>query len=62
MTTSGSTNFTRNRDQIIWAALRRLRVLDAGETAEAGDITTGSEVLNLMIKAWALKGINLWLS
>jgi hypothetical protein len=62
MTTSGSTDFTLTRDQIITTALRRLRVLDAGETAAAGDITTGAQVLNLMLKALALKDVTLWLT
>lgn len=63
MTTSGSTDFSLAGDYIITAALRKLRVLDAGETAEAGDITTGRQALNLLIKQWAgLKDINLWLT
>lgn len=63
MTTSGSTNFSLNGDQIITAALRVLRVIDAGGTAPAGDITTGRQALNLMLKSWAgLKDIDLWLT
>lgn len=63
MTTSGSTNFSLNGDQIITAALRKIRVVDAGETVQAGDITTGRQALNLMIKSWdLLKDLNLWLT
>jgi len=61
--TSGSVNFSLAGDAIITAALRVLRVIDPGETAPAGDITTGRQALNLLIKTWAgLKDINLWLT
>lgn len=63
MATSGSTNFSLTGDNIITAALRVLRVIDPGETAPAGDITTGRQALNLLIKTWSgLKGINRWLT
>lgn len=63
MTTSGSTNFSLTGDNIITAALRVLRVIDPGETAPAGDITTGRQALNLLLKRWAgLKDLNLWLT
>jgi len=62
LATSGSTDFALTRDTIISTALRRLRVLDAAETAASADITTGAAVLNLLIKAWALKDVNLWLT
>lgn len=62
MTTSGSTDFALTRDTLISTALRRLRVLDANETAAGADITTGAAVLNLMLKSWALKDVNLWLT
>ena len=61
-TTSGSTDFNLNRDQIISAALRKLRVLDPNQTANANDITTGAQALNLMIKAWQMDGISMWLN
>ncbi len=63
MATSGSVNFSLAGDVIITAALRVLRVIDPGETAPAGDITTGRQALNLLIKRWAaLKDLNLWLT
>jgi hypothetical protein len=61
MTTSGSTDYTRNALQIITGALRKLRVIDAGTTASGSDLTTGLEALNLMIKAWQLDDVFLWL-
>jgi len=61
MATSGSTDFSLNRDQIITAALRKLRVVDPANTADANDITTGAQMLNLMIKEWQLDGVSMWL-
>jgi hypothetical protein len=62
MSTSGSTNWTIARDAIITAALRRIRKIDPALTVPAQDITDGSQVLNLMIKAWQTDGIILWLN
>jgi hypothetical protein len=62
MATSSSTDFTLNRDAIITAALRKLRVVDPNNTANANDITTGAQALNLMIKAWQMDGVSMWLN
>jgi len=62
MSTSGSTNFTLNRNEIITAALRKLRVVDPNDTAGANDITTGAQALNLMIKAWQMDDVAIWLN
>lgn len=62
MATSGSTNFTLSRDQIITAALRRLRKIDPALTVPAQDITDGAQILNLMIKSWQTDNIFLWLN
>ena len=60
--TSGSTDFNLTRDAIITAALRKLRVVDPNDTAGANDITTGTQALNLMIKAWQMDGVSMWLN
>jgi len=60
MATSASVDFTLNRNQIISSALRKLRAIDPNTTADANDITTGAEALNLMIKAWQMDGLSLW--
>ncbi len=60
MTTSGSTDFTETRDQIISDALSLLAILAAGETATTADITFCSNALNKMVKAWMGQGIHLW--
>ena len=62
MATSGSTDFTLNRDEIISGALRVLGVLSTGETASPNEITDGSEALNLIIKELQADGIGLWLN
>ena len=62
MATSGSTDFTLTRDNIITAALRKLRVVDPNQTANANDITTGAQILNLMVKAWQMDGVSMWLN
>ena len=62
MTTSGSVNYSRNALQVITAALRKLRVVSAGDSATGADLTTGLEALNLMVKAWQLDQVFLWLN
>lgn len=60
MATSGSYDFTRTRDEIINAALRKLGVLAEGETATAEQTNEAAEALNAMVKSWMGKGIHLW--
>lgn len=62
MTTSGTTAWTLNRNEIITAALRKLRVIAAGATASGADVTTGAEALNALVKSWQIRpgGITLW--
>lgn len=60
MATSGSTNYTQTRNQIINDVLSLLGVLSAGGTATANDITFCSDQLNKMVKAWQSQGIHLW--
>ena len=62
MATSGSTDFTLNRDQIITSALRKLRKVDPNLTTPAIDITSGTETLNMMIKSWQIDKLFLWLN
>lgn len=60
MATSGSTNFSQTRNEIITDALQLLGVLGAGDTAAANDVTFCSSMLNKMVKAWQGQGIHLW--
>ena len=61
MATSGSTNWTLTRNDIIKGALRNLTVIAQGETPSASDIADGAEALNALIKQWQTEGCKLWL-
>lgn len=61
MSTSGSTDFSVSRDDIIKGALRALSVIASGETPSASEITDGAEALNIMCKGWQAEDIGLWL-
>lgn len=60
MSTSGSTNFTLTRDQIIKDALYLLNVLGAEEEPQASDLAFCSRRLNSMVKQWMSQGLHLW--
>lgn len=60
MATSGSYDWTLNRDQIITAALRKLGVLEPGATPSTSQLTYCAEQLNAMVKEWANDGVRLW--
>jgi len=60
MATSGNSNYSYNRDQIITAALRKLGVVAQGETPSNDQISEASEALNLMIKTFTVIGMPLW--
>lgn len=62
MATSGTATFSRNRDQIIKAAARRVGAIEAGETPDAGIVTDFAEALNAMVKAWQADGLYVWTS
>lgn len=58
--TSGSTDFSVTRDDIIKRALRLIGVLAQGETPTAAQITEGAFALNSLVKAWQADGMPLW--
>ena len=60
MATSGSVNFTLNRDDIITDALEDLGVIGAGDTPVQDDIDACARKLNMMVKAWMGRGVHLW--
>ena len=60
MTTSGTTIFSINRDQLIAGSLRLTGVVSSGESPTADQITEGAEALNMMVKAWEADGMPLW--
>ena len=60
MASTGTTNLSLTRDQLISASLRTLRVLQEGQTANANQITTGAEAINTLIANWQSNGLQLW--
>lgn len=60
MATSGSYDWTLTRDNIIKAALTKLKVIDHDGTPTTAQVNSASVVLNAMIKAWRSEGIFLW--
>lgn len=60
MTTSGTSSFSYNRDQIIRAAYRKIGVIQAGEIPSAQMTLDGSDALNAMVKEWEAIGLHVW--
>lgn len=62
MATSGSTNFTLNRDQIIQQALGHLGKYSPYKTVHPNLLADDAISLNLMLKSWQNDGVILWLN
>lgn len=60
MSTSGSSDFTRTRNQIISRAARQINAIRAGSTLKAQEVSDWSEALNAMVKRWQATGIHVW--
>ncbi len=60
MSTSGTATFSRNRDQLIASALRKINAFEQGETPDAAAVSEASEALNAMVKHWQGAGIEIW--
>lgn len=60
MATSGSVDFSLNRNELIKAALRHIGVGVTGETPSNEEISDASISLNMMLKAWMAEGVLLW--
>jgi hypothetical protein len=60
MATSGTTTFSRNRDQLIASALRKVSAFESGETPDAQSVQDASDALNAMVKHWQATGIEIW--
>lgn len=57
---SGSTDFSITRDDLIKGALRLCGVLAQGESPTTDQINEASEALNMLVKAWQVDGMPLW--
>lgn len=55
-----TTTFNLTNDEIVTAALRKLAVLGDGQAASTGQLTTGTQALNVMLKAFESRGMPLW--
>ena len=61
MATSGSVDFTVNRDELIRSAFEDIGVAIEGEDLQPEDIKVAHIALNMMIKSWQAYGLNLWI-
>jgi hypothetical protein len=55
-----SSTFTVTRDQIIQLALRKLAVLELGDTPDPATVSNASLALNLLLKQMSTEGLKLW--
>lgn len=60
MATSGSANWTLNRNEVLTLALRRCKAVGEGETPTAAAITDAAVALNAIVKEWQADGMPLW--
>lgn len=61
MATSGSTDFSVSRDDIITEALQICGVVPEGGSANSSQLSDGARSLNMLIKSWQSRaGFNLW--
>lgn len=60
MTSSGSTDFSLNRNQIILSAFRKIGAFASGETPDAQSVADAADALNGLVKHWETIGIHLW--
>lgn len=60
MSTSGTTTFSRNRDQLIRSALRKVSAFESGETPDSDSVQDASDALNAMVKHWQGTGVHIW--
>jgi len=60
MSTSGTTTWSPNRDEIITSALNKLAVLSGGSAPEAYQTTAANRALNAMLKTFQADGMPVW--
>lgn len=62
MSVSGSTNFSTSRNELITGALRIVGGVAQGEVPTTDQITEAAEALNMLVKAWQVDGMQLWVT
>ena len=60
MSTSGTTVWSLQRDEVINGALRKLAVLSGGSSPATYEITNAAETLNAMVKGFQADGMPVW--
>lgn len=60
MSTSGTYQFSQNRDAIIKRAARLIGAIASGETPDGDTVKDFSDAMNAMAKHWQTKSINIW--
>lgn len=60
MAVSNSSDFTVSAEEVVTEALTHLGVLTPGSTASSDRVTAHLKTLNLMIKAFVPRGLNIW--
>lgn len=60
MSTSNSTSWALNRNQVITSALRKLSVIPSGGTPTAFQIADATDALQALVKAFQADGMPLW--
>jgi hypothetical protein len=60
MATSGSTDFSVNRDTLIKDSLIDLGAISNEDTPSSAIVAHASRLLNMMLKAWMADGLHLW--
>ena len=61
MAVSGSKDYSITRAIIIESALRKIGEYDAGEAVPGDEVAAAAVALNLMVKEWVARGIDIWL-
>lgn len=61
MAVSGSKNYSITRADIISAALRKVGAYDQGEAVTGDETSAAAIALNLMVKEWVARGVDIWL-
>jgi len=60
MATSGTTTFNMTRDELIYAAVRKLSVIADGDVLSTTQLSNASQTLNVMLKGFQVDGMPLW--
>jgi hypothetical protein len=60
MATSGSSNFSTTRNELIDKALLNVGAVGEGETPSSTKYSNAAYLLNILVKAWANDGMPLW--